>query len=103
VRSPVYQDSLPAVSQPRAAARALIAPALIALITLGFTLIGASFGRPGFSVRADDPASSRVLSRFYEAEQNPTDTFRWSEPRFAIFLDGFSGQSALLNLRLTAP
>lgn len=73
------------------------------LITLGLTLIGASFGQPGFSVGADDLTSNRVLSRFYEAEQNPTDTFRWSEPRFAIFLDGFAGQPALVNLRLTAP
>lgn len=81
----------------------MIAPALIAAITLALMLLGAGLGQPGFAISAADPASGRVLSRFYEAEQNPTDTFRWSEPRFSIFLDGFAGRSALVSLRLTAP
>lgn len=44
-----------------------------------------------------------TLVGFHALEQNETDLFRWSQPRVSIFLDGYRGAPALVELRLSAP
>ncbi len=80
----------------------LVAPALL-LLTLGLLLAGAAVARPGVALRADDPAATRTLVRFYGVEQNATDSYRWSEPLAGVFLYGYEGRPALVTLRLAAP
>lgn len=76
---------------------------LFGVLSLGLVLAGAAVARPGLDVAADDPAARRVLVGFHGVERNATESFRWSEPRAAIFLYGFEGRPALVRLRLAAP
>lgn len=87
----------------RAALHPILAGAALLALTIGLMLAGAALGRPGQSLRADSPAAERALVRFHDLEHNETDAFRWSEPLAAIFLYGFEGQPAALELRLAAP
>ena len=90
------------VRSSRTAPLFLVAPALL-LLTLGLLLAGAAVARPGVALRADDPAATRTLVRFYGVEQNATDSYRWSEPLAGVFLYGYEGRPALVTLRLAAP
>ncbi|MFQ3663944.1 MAG: hypothetical protein SNJ69_16345, partial [Chloroflexaceae bacterium] len=81
----------------------LAAPVLLALLTLSLLVAGALIGSPGIELIADDPAASRVLTRFHGPERNATDVYRWSEPLAAVVLFGFDGRPAILSLRLAAP
>ena len=80
----------------------LVALALL-LLSLGLLLAGAAVARPGVALRADDPAATRTLVRFYGVEQNATDSYRWSEPLAGVFLYGYEGRPARVTLRLAAP
>jgi 4-amino-4-deoxy-L-arabinose transferase-like glycosyltransferase len=93
---------IPTRAAPRRSLGALAAPALLLLTVLGMWL-GAAAGRPGMAFTAADPAAERALARFHDAERNATDSFRWSQPRAAIFLYGFQGEPARLSLRLAGP
>ncbi|WP_298819010.1 glycosyltransferase family 39 protein, partial [uncultured Chloroflexus sp.] len=44
-----------------------------------------------------------ALAGFHALEQNDTDLFRWSQPQASIFIDGYRGAPALVELRLSAP
>lgn len=83
--------------------RAFVAPLGLALLTLVLIFAGAAVARPGASFAADDPEARRALVRFYGVEQNPTDTYRWSEPLAGVFLYGYEGRPAIVTLRLAAP
>lgn len=83
-------------------------PALTGLVALlglalGLALAGATVARPGAEYGAGDPLASRALVRFHGVEQNATDTYRWSEPLAGVFLYGFEGRPAVVELRLAAP
>ncbi len=78
-------------------------PLLLGVLSLGLVLAGAAVARPGLDLAADDPAARRVLVGFHGVERNASESFRWSEPRAAMFLYGFEGRPALVRLRLTAP
>ena len=80
-----------------------VAPALLLLITLAAMLLGATRALAGYAVRAGDAGDQRTLVRFYGVEQNATDTYRWSEPLFGIYLYGLDGGPAIVTLRMSAP
>jgi hypothetical protein len=44
-----------------------------------------------------------ILTRFHGNEQNETDRFRWSYPQATLFIYGYRGAPALIELRLAAP
>lgn len=78
-------------------------PLMLGVLSLGLVLAGTAVARPGLDLAADDPAARRVLVGFHDVERNASESFRWSEPRAAMFLYGFEGRPALVQLRLTAP
>lgn len=85
------------------ALRPLVAPLLLTLVGFVLILAGARFASPDHDFAVDDPALRRVFIRLYAVERNETDIFRWSEPLTGVFLYGFDGRPALVNLRLAAP
>src|SRR5215212_1172107 len=77
----------------------LILAALIATIVLVATWVA----QPGLRTQAAANDSNRTLVRFWAAEQNGADTFRWSRTDSALRLFGFEQQAPVaLRLRLTA-
>jgi hypothetical protein len=80
-----------------AAAVALLLPGLLAL------LAGLAFARPSLAMRVDAPRAEHYLTDFRETETNPTDTYRWSQRRGALLLDGLAHAPLLVELRMTSP
>jgi 4-amino-4-deoxy-L-arabinose transferase-like glycosyltransferase len=77
----------------------LILAALIATIVLVATWVA----QPDLRTHAATNDSNRTLVRFWAAEQNGADTFRWSRTDSALRLFGFEQQApVVLRLRLTS-
>ncbi len=77
--------------------------AILTALAATILVIGARFADPRMSVTPADLTNHRSLVRFYQTEQNDTDTYRWSEPQAAVFFYGFEGRTIMAGLRLTAP
>ncbi len=82
---------------------ALVAPALLLLITLLTLLLGSTQATPGFTFRTGEEGDLRYLVRFFAVETDATATYRWSQETFGIYLYGFEGRPALVSLRMTSP
>jgi 4-amino-4-deoxy-L-arabinose transferase-like glycosyltransferase len=77
----------------------LILAALIATIIVAATWVA----QPSLRTQAAANDSDRTLVRFWAAEENGADTFRWSRTDSALRLFGFEQQAPVaLRLRLTA-
>src|SRR5829696_2135640 len=77
----------------------LILAALITTIVLAAIWVA----QPGLRTQAAANDSNRTLVRFWAAEQNGADTFRWSRTDSALRLFGFEQRAPVaLRLRLTA-
>jgi 4-amino-4-deoxy-L-arabinose transferase-like glycosyltransferase len=77
----------------------LILAVLIAAIVLAATWVA----QPRLRIQAAANDSNRALVGFWPAEQNGTETFRWSRTDSALRLFGFEQQAPVaLRLRLTA-
>ncbi len=81
----------------------LMIAALLLIFTASLVLLGSRFADPVMHVAVGSPLDDRFLVRFYELEQNDTGRYRWSQPLAGIFLYGFDGRPALVDLRLTSP
>ncbi|WP_129629268.1 ArnT family glycosyltransferase [Candidatus Oscillochloris fontis] len=82
---------------------ALFAPALLLLLTCIALLLGSIQATPGFRLRVDDPDILRYLVQVFPLERNDSETYRWSQGQFGIYLYGFDGRAALVSLRMTSP
>jgi 4-amino-4-deoxy-L-arabinose transferase-like glycosyltransferase len=85
---------------PFALSRPPLAAGLLLLLTLSLMLIGAQFADPYLRLAVGGFNDERVLVRFYELEQNNREKYRWSQPLAGVFLYGFDGRPARVNLRL---
>ncbi|GIV89186.1 MAG: hypothetical protein KatS3mg055_1704 [Chloroflexus sp.] len=74
----------------------------IALTGIAVLLLLLPVSRPAHYWRVGEEHEP-ILIGFHENEQNETDLFRWSQPQAALFLYGYRGAPALVELRLTAP
>lgn len=83
--------------------RAALGPLLLLLAAIVLIIIGTRFTAPVQRISMADPRAERILVRFHDVERNELDVYRWSNPLAAIFLYGFNGRPALVELRLTAP
>jgi 4-amino-4-deoxy-L-arabinose transferase-like glycosyltransferase len=72
---------------------------VLALLALACGQLGA---QPQAELVVGTAQDRRSLVRFHEVEYQGERTYRWSEPRAAIFLYGFEGRPALVTLRLAA-
>ncbi|MFP4440241.1 MAG: ArnT family glycosyltransferase [Chloroflexaceae bacterium] len=88
---------------PFALSRPPLAAGLLLLLTFSLMLIGAQFADPYLRLSVGGANDERVLVRFYELEQNNREQYRWSQPLAGVFLYGFDGRPARVNLRLTSP
>ncbi|WP_299644914.1 glycosyltransferase family 39 protein [uncultured Chloroflexus sp.] len=79
---------------------ALLLPVALTLIAIGLLCFSPIRTSHAWRVGEDHEP---VLVGFYTNEQNETDLFRWSQPRAALFLYGYRGVPALVELRLAAP
>ncbi|MEM8532318.1 MAG: hypothetical protein AAGF95_15850 [Chloroflexota bacterium] len=94
VRRSGIQTVLSALPQPLVAATVLI------LLTLGMLALGVLVANPHIFFAAGDGTDERFLVRFHGSEQNDTEQFRWSQPDGVVFLYGFDGRPAQLELRM---
>ncbi|HEU4324441.1 MAG TPA: glycosyltransferase family 39 protein [Roseiflexaceae bacterium] len=78
------------------------AAALLLALTMALVLAGAAFARPGLRIAIGSDPDTRVLYGFHQLECNGSDCFRWTEPYAALFLYGFEGRPALVELRMSA-
>ncbi len=76
---------------------------LLIILTLSLMVLGARFARPFLHINIDGNNDQRFLARFHAVEYNELEAYRWSQPVASIFLYGFDGRSALVDLRLTSP
>lgn len=79
---------------------ALLLPVALMIIAIG--LLWFSPIRTSHTWRVGEDHEP-VLVAFHGNEQNATDLFRWSQPQAALFLYGYRGAPALVELRLAAP
>ncbi|NOK61786.1 MAG: hypothetical protein GFH27_549281n93 [Chloroflexi bacterium AL-W] len=78
----------------------LIIATVLILITLGLLALGTRMANPHLFFTAGDGVDQRSLVRFHGLEQNDTEQFRWSQPDGMLFLYGFDGRPAQLELRM---
>ncbi len=76
---------------------------LLFVLTLSLMVLGARFAQPSLHMQVDGRNDQRFLARFHAVERNELEAYRWSQPVASIFLYGFDGRSALVDLRLTSP
>ncbi|GAB4208728.1 MAG: glycosyltransferase family 39 protein [Roseiflexaceae bacterium] len=79
-----------------------VAAALLLTLTLALVLAGAALARPGLRVAIGNDPDTRLLYGFHQIECNGSDCFRWTEPYAALFLYGFDGRPAVVELRMSA-
>ncbi|MDW8403355.1 glycosyltransferase family 39 protein [Chloroflexus sp.] len=79
---------------------ALLLPAALTILAAGLLLFVSPRSAHYWRVGEDHEP---VLVGFHGNEQNETDLFRWSQPQAALFLYGYRGAPALVELRLAAP
>ncbi len=79
-----------------------VAAALLLALTLALVLAGAALARPGLRIAIGSDPDTRILYGFHQLECNGSDCFRWTEPYAALFLYGFEGRPALVELRMSA-
>ncbi len=75
-------------------------PVVLVLVAGSILLFGAD--RP-LQYWAVGEENEPILTRFHGNEQNETDRFRWSYPQATLFIYGYRGAPALIELRLAAP
>lgn len=79
---------------------ALWLPITLVLLAVGVLLTGADRPAQYWKVGEDNEPP---LVRFHGNEQNEDGLFRWSYPQATLFLYGYRGSPALVELRLAAP
>lgn len=94
IRRSGIQTVLLALPQP------LVVATLLTLLTLALVAIGVQVANPHLFFTAGDGIDQRFLVRFHGLEENDTEQFRWSQPDGLIFLYGFDGRPAQLELRM---
>ena len=75
-------------------------PVVLVLIAASILLFGADRPPQYWAVGEENEP---ILTRFHGNEQNETDRFRWSYPQATLFIYGYRGAPALIELRLAAP
>ena len=73
------------------------------LLLLLLLLLGSVVAEPGVRLGVEDPVARRMLAGFHALERHEQEAYRWSRPNAAIFLYGFEGDQALVQLRLVGP
>lgn len=81
----------------------LLISAGLLVLTLALMLGANLFVQTGYALHVGDRGDERVLVRFHGVEDNGSETYRWSEPLFGVYLWGFEGRPAIVDIRLTAP
>ncbi|WP_322490210.1 ArnT family glycosyltransferase [Chloroflexus sp.] len=79
---------------------ALLLPVALTLIAIGLLCFSPVRSPHAWRVGEDHEP---VLVGFHGNEQNETDLFRWSQPQAGLFLYGYRGTPAVVELRLAAP
>ncbi len=74
----------------------------VTLTVLAFLVLLLDLSRPAQSWRVWEE-DRLALAGFHAIEQNETDLFRWSKPQATLFIYGYRGAPALVDLRLAAP
>lgn len=81
----------------------LLMSSLLSLLTLCLIFIGSRFANPALHLTVGGDDDTRVLVGFHAVEQNDSEKYRWSQPVSGVFLYGFDGRPARVDLRLIAP
>lgn len=74
----------------------------ITLVLLAVSVVLTSVDRPAQHWKVGED-NEPPLVRFHDNEQNEDGLFRWSYPQATLFLYGYRGSPALVELRLNAP
>jgi 4-amino-4-deoxy-L-arabinose transferase-like glycosyltransferase len=88
---------------PRILARPFLTAALLTLFTIITLFVGEQFAHSTLRFSVADAQARRSLVGFHDVEFNQDGAYRWSQPDSILFLYGFDGRDALIELRLAAP
>jgi hypothetical protein len=98
-----YMRRLLTQISPRILAHPFLTAALLTLFTIITLFVGEQFAHSALRFSVADAQAQRSLVEFYDVEVNQEVAYRWSQPGSILFLYGFDGRDALLDLRLAAP